>query len=335
VGGRLSSRGCRWWGHALGLLVAAIALGCTSGESTGTSDAKDDGRIRLVMIPKDTQMSFWNQVRDGAERAAKEFDVDLQWKGPAKGNDRAEQKRVLQQFMDGAVDGILLAPTDSVALSADARTAMAKGIPVLIFDSAIEGEVGKDFITFVATDNESAGKLGGKHLMELVGDGAKTVLFRHEEGHASTGAREQGALDEMHAANAAVLVDNRYSGATMAEAQQTALNMVDTLREAAGVFASNQTAAEGLLAALKKTNLAGKIKVVGFDQSARLVEGLKDGSIDALVVQDPGDMGYQSVKLMVQHLKDKDAKLEPIVHTGVHLVTRENMDEPEIAALLK
>lgn len=335
MGGRFSTRNSRCWGHGLGLLVAAFALGCANGEPTEPSETKDDGRIRLVMIPKDTQMSFWNQVRDGAERAAKEFDIDLQWKGPAEGNDKAAQKKVLQQFMDGSVDGILLAPTDSVALSADAHTAMAKGIPVLIFDSAIEGEAGKDYITFVATDNADAGKLGGKHLMELVGDGAKTVLFRHQEGHASTGAREQGALDEMHAANANVLVDNRYTGATMAEAQQAALNMIDQLREASGVFASNQTSAEGLLAALRKTNLAGKIKFVGFDQSTRLVEGLKDGSIDALVVQDPVDMGYQAVKLMVQHLKDKDAKLEPIVHTGVHLVTRENMDEPEIAALLK
>jgi ribose transport system substrate-binding protein len=331
----LAGRSRRWLGRTLGLLAATLALGCASEESTGTGNAKDDGRIRLVMIPKDTQMSFWNQVRDGAERAAKEFDIDLQWKGPSKGNDIAAQKQVLQQFMDGSVDGILLAPTDSVSFSKDARTAMAKGTPVLIFDSAIEGKAGEEFITFVATDNEAAGKLGGAHLMKLVGEGAKTVLFRHQEGHASTGAREEGALSEMKAAKADVLVENRYSGPTMDEAQKTALNMVDQLTAAAGVFASNQTSAEGLLAALRKLNLAGKVKVVGFDQSELLVDGLKDGSIDALVVQDPVDMGYQSVKLMIQHLKDKDANLEPVIQTGVHLVTRENMDEPEIAALLK
>jgi ribose transport system substrate-binding protein len=326
---------------ALAVVAAALAAGC-SDKAANPTDGKDakadatkggDGKITLVMIPKDTQATFWNQVRSGAERAAKEYDVELIWKGPATGNDRSEQKKVVQQYIGEEVDGILLAPTDSVALAPDVHTASAKGIPVLIFDSAVDGKVGEDFISLVATDNEAAGRLGGKHLMELVGKGAKTILFRHMEGHASTGAREKGALDEMKAAEANVLVENRYSGQNSTEAQNTALNMVDELREAAGVFASNQTSAEGLLNALKQQNLAGKIKFVGFDTSERLVEGLRDGAIQALVVQDPVAMGYQSVKLMVDHLHGK--KVEQSVNTGAHLVTAENMNDPEIAPLLK
>lgn len=325
----------------ISLLAVWLLAGCSSSSSDSAAgkDSKQEpkneggGKITLVMIPKDTQATFWNQVRSGAEKAAKEFDVELIWKGPATGNDRSEQKKVMQQFIGEGVDGILLAPTDSVVLAPDVHAAAEKGIPVLIFDSAVEGEVGKDFISLVATDNEAAGRLGGKHLMELVGKGGKTVLFRHMEGHASTGAREKGALDEMKAANANVLVENRYSGQNSTEAQNTALNMVDQLREADGVFASNQTAAEGLLNALKQQNLTGKIKFVGFDTSERLVEGLRDGAIQALVVQDPVAMGYQSVKLMVDHIHGQ--KVEQAVNTGAHLVTAQNMNDPDIAPLLK
>ena len=321
---------------AMVLVAIFLTAGCNS-RSPDSADGKgaksDDGKITLVMIPKDTQATFWNQVRSGADRAAKEFDVELIWKGPATGNDRSEQKKVLQQFIGEDVDGILLAPTDSVALAPDVHTASVKGIPVLIFDSAVEGKVGEDFISLVATDNEAAGRLGGEHLMKLVGNGGKTVLFRHMEGHASTGARERGALDEMKKAGANVLVENRYSGQNSTEAQNTALSMKDELQEAAGVFASNQTSAEGLLNALKQQNLTGKIKFVGFDTSERLVEGLRNGDIQALVVQDPVAMGYQSVKLMVDHLGGK--KVEESVNTGAHLVTAENMDDPEIAPLLK
>jgi ribose transport system substrate-binding protein len=169
--------------------------------------------------------------------------------------------------------------------------------------------------------------------MELVGDGGKTILFRHMEGQESTSNRERGALDEMKAANAEVLVENRYSGSNMGEAQRTALNLIDTIREADGIFASNQTASEGMLVALQNNGLAGKIKFVGFDYSPILVEALEQGEIDALVVQDPVQMGYKSVMTMVDYLNGK--VIEPVVSTACHLVTRENMNDPEIKPLLE
>lgn len=290
-------------------------------------------RPSLVMIPKATQMSFWNSVRRGAEKAAAEHGVELLWKGPARDNDRSEQKKLLQQFLSEGVDGLLLAPTDSAVLVPEARAAKAKGIPLVIFDSALDGKPGEDFLAFIATDNRVAGELGGRHLMELVGAGGKVILFRHMEGHQSTTDREQGALDMMRAAGADVLVENRYSGKDAGEAQKAALNMIDEIRAADGIFASNQSASEGLLIALQKNNLAGKVKVVAFDSSPILVDALAKGQLDALVVQDPQNMGYMSVRTLADHLAGRP--VEPIVSTACHLVTRENMDDPEIKPLLQ
>jgi ribose transport system substrate-binding protein len=320
-------------------LVAAVAVGCSKpaesvdARPAGNGAAPSDAKRTLVMIPKATQSAFWNAVRRGGEQAAEEFDVELLWKGPSSENDRAGQKQVVQQFTNAGVAGLLLAPTDSRALAAEVRTATAKGLPVLIFDSAVEGEPGKDFISFVATDNSAAGRLGGKYLMELVGKGGKTICFRHMEGHESTTKREDGAIEEMKAGGAEILVDDRYTGDSPAEAQRTALNMIDVIRKADGIFASNQTASEGLLLALRKTNLAGKVKFIGFDASPLLVEALRNGEIDAIVVQDPVNMGYQSVKLMLDHLDGKP--VDPLVVTDVQLATKENMDDPAIKPLLE
>jgi ribose transport system substrate-binding protein len=285
------------------------------------------------MIPKATQASFWNAVRRGAERAAEESNVDLTWKGPARDNDRTEQKKLVQQFLNEGCDGILLAPLDNAILVPEARAAKQKGIPLLIFDSALDGTPGEDFIAFVATDNLAAGRMGGKHLMELVGDGAKTILFRHMEGQQSTDNRETGALEEMNAANADVLIDNRYTGRDVNESQKAALNMIDTIRAADGIFASNQTASEGLVIALQKNNLGGKVKIVGFDSSPVLVQALAKGDIDALVLQDPETMGYTAVKSMVDHLNGKPVK--PVVNTACHVVTKENMNDAAIKPLLE
>lgn len=321
------------------VLLLAVVMGCADNSSprSGGSGA-DDGPSRspqrsIVMIPKATQSVFWNIVHRGAKQAADEFHVNLIWKGPTSEGDRAAQKQLLQQFTNQGVDGILLAPTDSRALSADAAAAMAKDVPVIIFDSGIAGEVGKDYLSFVATDNSAAGRLGGKHLASLIGKGGKAVLLRHMEGHESTGKREEGALEELKAAGIEMLADNRYAGASAGDAQTTAMNMIDVLREAGGVFASNQTASEGLILAMRQTNLIGKVKFVGFDSSPLLIESLRTGEIDALVVQDPVSIGYASVKSMVEHLDGKP--VEPLVNTAVHLVTRENMDSAEIKPLLE
>jgi ribose transport system substrate-binding protein len=239
----------------------------------------------------------------------------------------------VQQFIGDEVDGILLAATDNVALAPDVRTAAARGIPVLIFDSSVDGEQGKDYVSFVATDNREAGRLGGKHVMDLVGKGGKVVLFRHMEGHQSTGNREDGALEEFRAAEADILAEDRYSGADASEAQKTAIFMIDVIREADGIFCPNQSSSEGLLLALRQYNLAGKIKVVAFDSSPLLTQALRDGEIAAIVSQDPVQMGYLSVKMMVEHLRGET--IEPKVTTDVHLVTKENMDDPEISVLLQ
>jgi ribose transport system substrate-binding protein len=312
----------------LTVIALVAAIGCSKpGGAPGSS------RPKLVMIPKATQASFWNAVRRGAEQAAEERKLDLTWKGPDRDNDRAGQKRVMQQFAGEGVDAILLAPTDSKALLPEATAAMQQKIPVLIFDSALEGQIGQDYISYVATDNLAAGKLGGKHLMELVGDGGKVILFRHMEGQQSTAEREDGALAEFDAAKAEILIKDRYTGQTADEAQRTALNMIDAIREADGIFASNQTSSEGLLVALKKNNLAGKIKFVGFDSSPMLVKALADGEIHALVVQDPVTMGHTAVSLVADHLAGKP--IDEHVSTECHLVTRDNMDDPKIKPLLQ
>ena len=319
--------GCRDAGKPQGAAAPSSA--------DGESGAKLPGqrRLSLVMIPKGTQQSFWNAVRAGAEKAQAELDVDLLWKGPPIENDRASQKQTLQQFLDKSVDGILLAPSDSRAMTPDVRAAMEGGTPVVIFDSALEGELGKDYEGLVSTDNFAAGKVGGEQLIKLVGEGAKVILFRHQEGHDSTAQREAGALEAFAASKADVLEKDRYSGESASRALDTALNMIDVVREAQGVFASNQTATEGMLAALRQTGLTGKVKLVGFDSSPLLVDAVRKGEIEALVVQDPQQIGYLSVKMLVAKLRGE--QIPPFVEIKAHLVTKDNVNDPEISRLFQ
>ena len=255
------------------------------------------------------------------------------WKGSLKEDDPGQQIRIVEQFVSEGVGGIVLAPIDDTALMRPVAAAMQKGIPVVIMDSALKGEPPKDFVCTVSTNNHRAGEMAGEQLGKLLDGKGKVVLFRHKEGSASTDQREAGFLEAIKKfPDIQVIVDNRYSGTTISEAHSAALNMLDKLKEAAGIFCSNEPSTLGMVRALKQNNLAGSKKLVGFDTSPALVEGLKSGEIKALIAQNPKKMGREAVHALVAKMKGET--VQAVIDSGAAVVTKENLGTPEIQALL-
>ncbi len=318
------------------LLTTLALIGIGAATIATTSIAADPPKLKIAVIPKGTTHVFWKSVEKGAKKAGEDLNVEIVWKGPLKESDRAQQIQLVQQFTsqggEGGISGIVLAPLDDKALAAPVKAAQDKKVPVVIFDSALEGEPGKDFVSFVATNSEAAGKLGGDHLAKLMGGKGDAVILRYMVGSASTDAREKGCIDGLKKGGVTITSDNRFAGATSGEAKTQALNMIDAVKKAQGIFCPNESSTLGMLLALRQTGLAGKVKFVGFDASPPLVEALKKGEIDALVVQDPQKMGYKSVESLVRHLRGE--KVESTIDTGAVLVTKDNMDKPEIKKLI-
>jgi ribose transport system substrate-binding protein len=293
----------------------------------------EDKPLKIAVIPKGTTHVFWKSVEAGAKAAGKDLGVEIVWKGPLKENDRAQQIAIVEQFITEGIHGIVLAPLDDTALVRPVSTAMGKKIPVVIFDSALKGEPGKDFVSFVATNNKKGGQMGGDQLAKVMNNTGKVALLRYQVGSASTDEREAGFLAAIaQQAGLKVIVDNRYGGPTMGDAKTAAMNMLDKLKEANGIFCPNESTTFGMLLALRQNNLAGKVKFVGFDTSPPLIEGLQKGEIDALVAQDPTRMGYLGVKACVDHIRGQ--KVENAIDTGARLITKDNLDTPEIKKLL-
>jgi ribose transport system substrate-binding protein len=313
-----------------------LALGCERDSSDGgaggpsTSSAK---KHTVAVIPKGTTHLHWKSVEVGARRAGQEFGVDVIWKGPLTENDAAQQIGLVEQFTQEGVSAIAVAPLDANQLRRPVQQANAKKIPVVIFDSALSGEAGKDYISYVATDNRKGGVLGGQELARLLGGKGKVVLLRYNVGSASTEEREAGFLEVMAKNPGITLIEkDRYSGATVGEAQRNAENMIDRLREADGIFCPNESSTQGMLNVLKANGLAGKKIFVGFDASPALVAAMKAGEVNALVAQNPLQMGYDTVRVMALHLKGE--QVPKTVDTGCALVTKANLDTPEVKKVL-
>src|SRR6478736_6676788 len=166
--------------RSLPLFLALATLASAAGE-------------KIAVIPKGTTHSFWKSVEAGAQKAGAELGVEIIWKGPLKEDDRAQQIGVVQQFVASGVNAIVLAPLDDTALRTPVKSAAQHNIPVVIIDSPLKGDNGgKDFVSFVATNNRRGGELGGEELARLLGGKGKVVLLRYAEGSASTAEREAG-----------------------------------------------------------------------------------------------------------------------------------------------
>jgi ribose transport system substrate-binding protein len=313
-------------GPLLAALVAcgqARPAGATKGEAPAAPKRKT-----IAVIPKGTTHEFWKSVHAGAVKASRELGADLVWKGPVREDDRDEQIKVVETFVSRGVDGIVLAPLDDRALVPVLNDARARNIPVLIIDSGVQWD---GYVSFVATDNEKAGGLAATRLGTLLEGKGDVIVMRYQEGSASTMAREAGFLATLAQQFPAmrVISSNRYGGATTETAYATAENLLSTYKAAHGVFCPNESTTFGMLRALEAAGRAGKLRFVGFDASAKLVEALAAGEINGLVVQNPFRMG----ELGVRSLLSKQ-KVDKRIDTGATMVTRDSMREPAVHALL-
>ena len=312
-------------------LIAALLLAGSCG-----GGRRDKHKVTLAVIPKGTSHVFWQSIHAGAQKAAEELGVEVIWRGPLREDDRDSQVSEVEGFVSRGVSGIVLAPLDETALARPVAAAVKSGIPVVIIDSGLKGE---GYISFVATDNEKGGRLGGEHVARVLGGKGKVVLLRYAEGSDSTNKREEGFLAVMKEnPGLEVVSSNQYAGADVESAYRKAEAILSTYKRpdgslgVNGIFCPNESSAFGMLRVLQDNGWAGKVHFVGFDASPNLVKGLRDGHIDGLVLQDPVRMGYLGVKTMVAHLRGQS--VEKRIDTGVHLAAREVMDQPDMKELL-
>lgn len=307
---------------ALGLSLAALSCKRSGG-----------GQPRIAVIPKGTTHEFWKAVHAGAVKASREASVEIVWKGPLREDDLRAQIDVVQSFVSQGVAGIVLAPLSDKGLVGAVKAAVGAKIPVVVFDSDLQGDA---HTSFVATDNRAAGKLAAQHMAKMLGEKKTVAVLRYQEGSASTQHREAGFLDEIKAQGVQVVSDNQYGGATTESAFSTAESLLGAQKASSGglggVFCPNESTTFGMLLALRKAGLAGKIKFAGFDGSEKLFEGLREGHVDGLVLQDPFKIGHLAVQTMARHLKGEP--VEKRIDTGAALLTRDNLSSPEMKELM-
>lgn len=297
---------------------------------------------RIVVIPKGMSHEHWQSIHRGALRAAADLTAEgipteIIWDGPLRERDSLAQIRIVDRWISTHVDGILIAPQHSETTVAPVRRAVEQHIPIIILDSGLNDT--DAYIKYVATDNFNGGYLAAKHLIHLLRaidhkPNPRLILFRCAVGSEATEQREAGfekyIAEEEAAGRIKVhwLSNDKYGGVTKDSALKEAAPLVNKFAgQIDGIFAPNESTADGMLDALRSLGLAGKVRLMGFDCSEPLLQAVGDGEVDGLVLQDPYRMGYVATWIMVQHLRGYDvAPDSKVLSTGEHVITKENLD---------
>ena len=305
--------------RALAIAAALLVLaGC-----------RQPGRRVIGVVPKGASHIFWQTVHAGAITAAGESGFAVEWNAPALEVDASRQIEIVDAMINRGVAAIVLAPVDKQALVAVVERAAGKGIPVAIFDSAIDtGRI----VSFVATDNTEAGRMAARRMGEVLHGKGKAAIVGFMPGSASTMEREHGFQDEMRNRFPAIdLVGLQFGMADRAKAMAATENILAAHPDLGGVFADNESSSAGALQALKARG-AGQVKLVAFDASDQLIASLRDGAIDSLVVQNPFRMGYESTRAAVLALGGRTPERK--IDSGAVLIRRQDLDREEIKQLL-
>lgn len=325
-------------GLLLAGLLALAASGCAKDKTddtpvpggTGGGGKTTKSDLKIAVIPKGTAASFWQSIKQGADAAGKEEGVTIEWDGPDVETNIEAQVNLVQNKANSGVAGIVIAPTDREGLVPPVEAAIKKGIPVVAIDSSLATE---QTAAYIATDNVEGGRKAADALAKSIGEQGKVGLLPFKKGAGSSDDREKGFLEQIKKYPNIQVLEPLYIDSDTAKAVDQTTNMITANPDLKGIFACNEPGGIGSANVLKQLGKTGQIKIVAYDTSPEEIKALEEGVIDALIVQDPYQMGYQGVKIVLKAIRKQPIE-KKFVDSGVMVVTKENLSKPEVQKLI-
>ena len=311
------------------LIVSAVAMAAAL---SAPSHAADQPTIPVIV--KDTTSGYWQIVLAGARQAGKDLGVKVPELGAQSESDINGEITILENAVAEKPAAVVIAPTEFKALGKPVDEA-SKKVPIIGIDSAADS---KAFTSFLTTDNEVGGRKAADGMAQAIeakygkAEG-EVALITHLPGVGSLMARNKGYQEELAEKYPGLkLVADKVSDGNATTGLNIMTDLITAMPNLRGVFADNLIQCQGASQAIAENKKGDTIKLVCFDSDDKLIGYLKDGTIAALLLQDPYRMGYDGVKTGLA--VSKGEKVPANVDTGANLVTKANMDQPKEHALL-
>jgi len=318
------------------VLILATNAGCKKKDSGGDTGPKV---YEIAVMVKSLNSDFWQIVLDGANRAAAEFrsEINVTNYGARVEIDIDEQISVLENIINSKPAAIVRAATTKDALVPQIEQAMDGGIPVIIIDSDVSTS---KFVSFLRTDNVKGGAIVADEIVKqwqaagINPSGKRVQVIQALAGVQTIIDREDGFRARLlQLVPDIVFLETQYTNNDVDTTMSTFDNVITANGDnLIGVFATNNTCSIGVARAIAVRGIKDKCIGMGFDAEQEEIDAVNEGILKGFVVQDPWGMGYLGVTTALKHLKGERVDRE--VDTGATLVTKVNINDPAMAALI-
>jgi ribose transport system substrate-binding protein len=325
------------------LLAASVALiaACgaqvrESGGGGGQGGGEGKGEnapVQLAVVPKAIGFDFWEQVRLGAECAAKKAsgEVEVQWDGVTAETDVNGQVNLLQNFIEQGVDGLVYAATDAKVLYQVTKSAKQQNVTVVNVDSGTEPQPSD--VPVFATDNVAAAEQVPELIAKELGkEGGEVAFIPFQQGTLTNEQREEGFKNGLKKHPELKLVAEQSSQSNYNTALQVTEDILTAHPDLDAIFAANEPGVLGAAEGVRQAGKAGDIVIIGWDASSEEVQGVEDGVISALIVQNPFKMGYDGTNAAVKIIREGATVQSE--DTGSTIVTKDNLNDPKVQSVL-
>jgi ribose transport system substrate-binding protein len=283
----------------------------------------------IPVISKGFQHQFWQAVKLGAEKAAKQYNVKITFEGPENESQVDKQMDMLQAALAKKPAAICFAALDSKAAIPLLKKAQAEKIPVVGFDSGVDSDIP---VATAATDNVAAAAFAAKKMAELIGDSGEVATIIHDQTSRTGIDRGTGFLNEMKKHPNIKVVDVQYGGGDQLKSTDLAKAIIQAHPNLKGFFGANEGSIIGIINAVKELNKVGKIVVIGYDAGKPQKDAIRSGLEAGAVSQDPVGIGFKAVEAAVKAMKGE--KVEKNIDTGFKWYDKTTIDSAEMKPLL-
>ncbi|MDK2879454.1 MAG: ribose transport system substrate-binding protein [Thermoanaerobacteraceae bacterium] len=328
------------------VLVVALLAGCGQKEQPkqeskpaenqqsqtqqSQSGSSSSEKIYIPLISKGFQHQFWQAVKQGAEKAAKDYNVEITFEGPENESMVDKQVEMLQAALNKNPKAICLAALDSKAVIPLLEKAKAANIPVIGFDSGVDSDIP---VTTAATDNVKAAAAAADKMAELIGGKGEVAVIVHDQTSRTGIDRRDGFVNRIKEKYPDIkIVDIQYGGGDQLKSTDLAKAIIQAHPNLKGFFGANEGSIIGVLNGVKEMNKEGKIVVIGYDSGKQQIDAIKSGVEAGAITQDPIGIGYKAVEAAVKAIKGE--QLPKVIDTGFHWYDKTNIDSDEIKPLL-